>query len=835
MNAQHNDGRRDGHSPDRPYDPFHPSHVTEEVSMNAQVLLTQPAAAPVVASSVLSHFAAAAAAATISTAGRPRLDQAVFAVGLGGAGGEAVTHFSALLRDDSGRLPANVALRAYDSADEQFAVLDPRFGRPVRLEPGVERRYIGRVPMDRIKRAGDRHAALLARLGPAGLKSIRRATIDGGAGQNRQEGLTTFYWSYSAIEADLQNTLRTLMRRDHDLQSGAAAGSGLVVLLFGSLPGGQGGGTAIDMAFNIREQVERAGLGNSCRILAIFFTPDAFPEARGPNMAANTWASLLEWDALMQGAGFEAEYPGGVPLRSSARPVDQVIVVGGIDENGHTLDGRDEAVALAAQAAAVMVSSAVGLREQFNVINETGVLDQVSPDGFLTCLATVGHAAIVFPARRLTEWCAVRQAAALAAHCLALTTDPAPLGLPAAAGLAERIARSEAGAPLFVEFPAPATLLGAPPEDAPALARTLASNGLKHRVFEAGYARMSENARLAAAELLGQIDAWSAAATSGARLGAAVRDLQRMADWLAAQVGAATGEAERLASLAQEAQDGLDAASAAMDSAADANFLVRKGQVRAALTAYLDQATILANARLSQRAAHGAATALGEGLARVRRHLAAAQEAASRLDVVRTTLEQRVADLAARPTSRSEIDLATPALRDQLYAAHVADLDSLAGIAADDIGPAQRWGDLAVDDLAARLVALSGRSFAPIARLTVEQVLQMSWDDRSAGHWIARLSELAAGAWNLDRALLPNGGDGLARYLTLGVPDAAQSIFAGAGQTLVSTHDPERIVALRTIYGASIETLQAAPQWRAAYEAHADRDRFHILPSMKQA
>jgi hypothetical protein len=95
--------------------------------------------------------------------------------------------------------------------------------------------------------------------------------------------------------------------------------------------------------------------------------------------------------------------------------------------------------------------------------------------------------------------------------------------------------------------------------------------------------------------------------------------------------------------------------------------------------------------------------------------------------------------------------------------------------------------------------------------------------------WIGRLTELAAGAWNLDRALLTSGGADHASFLTIGVPDATESIFANCGHTLVSTHDPERIVALRTVYGASFDTLKPAAAWRRAYEQAHGRTPLHVL------
>ena len=835
MNA-HQNGDRPINLSARPWSPLQQSQSREEGPMNAQVLPVQPTVVPLASVNAAWRTPPQIAMPPAGAAPGPRrLDSALLVLGAGGAGLEASTHVKALMMDPAGHLPANMAVRAYDSADEQYAVADPRFVQPVMLEPGVERKYIGRVPVARIRLAPDRHGEMLARLGPAGLKSIRRSTIDGGAGQNRQEGLAALLWSYGSIKADLTTTVHTLMRRDQTLEADGIGAHGFTGLLFASLCGGQGSGAALDLALSLRQQIERLGLGDNSRIIAFLFTPDAFPEARGPNMAANTHAALLEWDALMQGHPFEAVYPGGVRVRSTGLIVDQIIVLGGVDENGRTLGSREEAISLAAKAAAVMVSSDVGLREQFNVINETGVLDGISPDGHQTCLATVGQAAIAFAAEQTAEWCAVCHATALVRHVLTASGRARELTLAAASGLAERIAISQSGAPLTVDFAAPTTLLSAPVEDAPAMARTLVSNGLKHRVFETGYAQLAQNGAAASETLRAEVQDLTATVTASGRLGAGVADLKRLEEHLATQAAAATTEAERLATLAEDAQASLEAASTAMNTAADSNVFVRRGQVRTAVVVYLSQATVLANARLAQRAAYLAATALAAALGQARREVAAAQDAVARLGAAAARLDERLAELAHGAVSHSEIDLATPELRQQFYDQHAGDVAALAGVAADELGPAATWGSLTAETLARRLTAVAGRVFAPVAQLTVEQVLLLNWNDRSAGHWIARLSELAAGAWNLDRALLPGGGDNLARFLTIGVPDASQSIFANAGLTLVSTHDPERIVALRTVYGASFEALQAAPQWREAYEAVPDRARLHVLPGFQSA
>ena len=144
-------------------------------------------------------------------------------------------------------------------------------------------------------------------------------------------------------------------------------------------------------------------------------------------------------------------------------------------------------------------------------------------------------------------------------------------------------------------------------------------------------------------------------------------------------------------------------------------------------------------------------------------------------------------------------------------------------------GPRQ-WPALAADELGALLAEVCGQAYEPVRSLSVEDVLSLHWDNRSDQQWVAQLRGLAAGAWNLDRALLPGGGADLASFLTLGVPDESRSIFANSGHTLVSTNDSERIIALSTTYGVAFDMLRPAQRWQEEYRKAEQRTPLHVLP-----
>jgi hypothetical protein len=218
-------------------------------------------------------------------------------------------------------------------------------------------------------------------------------------------------------------------------------------------------------------------------------------------------------------------------------------------------------------------------------------------------------------------------------------------------------------------------------------------------------------------------------------------------------------------------------------------------------------------------------TVLGEARSLVQR----TTEATQRLEQARALLSTREAELARLAVGRSEINLATPELVARLYAQYRTDPTALVRQAAGSGEGMLAWSRLSADEVAAQLTAVAEQPFRPMREITVEDVLAVQWDDRSAQQWISRLADLAAGAWNLDQARLPDGGAAMASFLTIGVPDATESIFANCGHTLVGTHDPERIVALRTIYGASFDTLKGADDWQRAYEAIGKHTPLHVM------
>jgi hypothetical protein len=751
---------------------------------------------------------------------RTRLDQPLLFVGLGGSGRQIATRLKATFIERFGHVPENAVILAFDSAEDPVSVREGRRGRVVTLEAGSEFFLLDRVPLAGMRRTPERHPDVVARLGDD-LRHIRRTSIQDGAAGERTQGLLSLIWNILLITRQLETVIRRLVERSDDLRHDVTGRGGINVVIAGSTCGGQNSGGMVDLTYLVREALQAVGeLGESSRVIGLVVLPGAFPGVHGPNFDPNTHAFSVELDYLQAGGGFQARYPGGIQISNKEPLFDLVFVFDGVDERGKAFANHEEVCELAAQTIGLLLSTDVGAREIFTAVNEGGVLQGVSPAGRGTYLGTAGQAIIRFPAGATADRCTVRLAGEIAEACLAAAA-PEPTGavLTGAHTLRERLGLNAQGAPLDVQMTAPASLEQAPVEEQPTLVRTYVTHFLQRRVYGDAFSQISKTATGLTNELAAEIANGSASVLAGGRLAQAAGWLGHMEAALQAEHAAVRVETERLAAALESNRKTLEAAGVNLDRAAEALFFLRKGQMRVAANRYLDEAAQYARLALSQRVAEAASEVLLGGLRTVRGRIQQVTAAQTRLLQARSLLAGREAELARLAVGRSEINLATPDLVEQLYGQYRGQPADLAlQVAGQDTG-VLGWGELAVETLARRLTEAATPSFALLREISVEDVLAIRWDERSAGQWISRLTGLAAGAWNQDRALMPDGGASQASFLTLGVPDATESIFANSGYTLVSTHDPERIVALRTVYGASFDTLKGAAGWQRAYDA----------------
>jgi hypothetical protein len=578
---------------------------------------------------------------------------------------------------------------------------------------------------------------------------------------------------------------------------------------------------------------ELGDLSDASRVMGLFVLPSAFVGVNGPNLQPNTQAFFLELNSLQKGDGFVTRYPGNLQILNMERPFHHVMLLDGVDEHGKAWPNREDVYAMAAQALVMLFASDVGAREFFIAINELGILQNESANGHGTYLSTVGQAVIRFPAAQIVQRCARRQALAAIELLLAKPAptdgDKAVDGRIATAA-ATRLRQSTGGAPYQTQVQAPAALEKLAPDEIPAQARTLVANFFQRRIYEGIFAEMRTQAATLQAE---QQTAWASQlerVLNDGQLRLGQLWLQQVAACLQQEAGTLANELATLAKQVERGQGALDSAGHGLDQAAAGFLLWRQTQTRNALSLYLAEASQLADVRLEQQVQQVTANMVGKLLSWVDEQANALATAITQLERAQAQLASGEDELARNLAVQREIMVADPELIEQIYrryqgSAHT-DVRTLIGQSTGVLA----WGWLEPEELVAALTAIARQPFAPVLELSVEDALAARWDDRSAQQWVERLKNMAAGAWNLDRSLLPSGGAEMARFLTLGVPDANQTIFANCGYTLVSTHDRERIVALSTIYGASYDMLKPARGWQSSYTAATGRVPLHILP-----
>jgi len=769
-----------------------------------------------------------------------RLARPLFMLAIGGSGRMIATHLKAILIEHFGAMPENAVIMVFDSADEPMSVREGRSGQVIELEAEHEFFLLGRVPIAGVKRYPDRHPEIVERLGPA-LKRIHRASIQDGAAQERPQGLVSWVWNVPRTEELIESAIRRLEERNEDLRHEIEEAVGINVIIAGSVCGGQNSGAMLDAAYLVREKLAELGdLADSSQVVGLLVLPGAFSGRRGPRLKPNTYGFFQELDRLMQGSGFEARYPGNLRIQSSEQPFDQVFVLDGVDEQGKTWPNWEEVCGLGARAMALLYSSDVGMSQIAHAVNQRGVLQGISADGYGTYLATVGQAVIRFPARQVAERCSKRYAQAMIGNCLlAVGQDGEEDSLPAitsTAVLRDRLRKTSDGAPFHVQLVAPASLEQSKPEEVPSQARSLVTNYMQRRIYGGYFKQMKESRDSLKSEMADQLSAQLSRPLAQGSLLMAVGWLRRAKEGIEQQYASALAQEKRLTEAAEEAQARQEAAEKAMERTAGGFALWRKRQaVQDALAAYLGAANRVAAFRLEQRVEELAGERLHDALQWAQGHLTAAEAVTTRLTQASEQLARQEDALARLALGRSEINLAEPEVVDEFYHRYADDVCASVREVIDQTDGVLSWAQQTPDQLVEHLTAAARRVFEPLLHVTVEEVLARRWDDRSAQQWIARLEDLAAGAWNLDRALLPGGGTELASFLTLGVPEESTSIFANSGYTLVSTHDPERIVALRTIHGASFDTLKQAAQWKRAYERVAPLTPLHVLPDFLRA
>jgi hypothetical protein len=760
-------------------------------------------------------------------------------VGLGGTGQRIGVHLKALFAAHGG-LPDWLRLLVFDTADEPV-VVRLEDGRMVGLEPGTEFVNIGHVPVGRIIRHRQKQRAIAERFGES-LTRLPPTVLRHGAKQVRLLGLLALYWHFHEVEEHLQRAVWHLAGRETGQRAVVDTGQGINVFVANSLCGGTGAGTFLDVAFLVRALVDELGdLGDFCQVTGLGVLPSAFPNVDGPFLLPNTVASLMELNHAMTHDDFRTAYPNGRVIEPTSAPFNLYYVVDGVDERGRVWPGINAVCRLAARALYIQMSSQLGRKGENDFDNLDEVLSGIGDDGVGTFLGSVGLSVCRFDAHLVCQSCARRQAVRLiregwlrpadgkaASQAMASfwetgRLDPEPL--------TASLAMDGEGVPIGVDLALPGNVRRLP----------LSQQAQETVAYVEGYrtARLEGTFR-AAIEV--QRRERSAALTA---------DLQRQAARMAGDPAAGVYEAramlaalkaqlekarsvlhERRVELegqAQQYDEDMNHRQAALLRAGATGLLARSSRIKTAQRHYLQAAAAACRARLSCDLCDAALQVL-DSLVRVRGELSTSLERLSdRLQGAARLLDAPPA--ASDDSLLADLELSDPAYVAGLYERCAPDLGDTAALCLAGGGSLLDWADRPAAELAAWVERGSTQPFEPLLERDVETALQERADEVSPEARRLWMLERATPSWNLDRSRMDDGGAGLVSVTVLGVPDEHDSLFAEQGEMLVSTHDPQHIIALRATVGAPYTALQQFPAWRRAYEQMRGSRPLHVLPT----
>jgi len=238
---------------------------------------------------------------------------------------------------------------------------------------------------------------------PQLLRNIK--VIDQGAKGIRPIGRLSFFHNYLKIKQTIEVAEQRTRGHEQELlrKFGLIVDPGLNIVVVGSLCGGTGSGTFLDMAYSLRYSYPEV----KQLIGYLVISPELYGNT--PNMCANTYAALMELDYYSSpGTTFEAFYDQRyhINIQDKRPPFDYTYLVSKFTEQGnYVIDKQRKLCNVIANKIALDFSSELapvvkGMRDNFaqHLIQED---DHPRPN--TQNYLTFGLAAIYFPRDRISQ------------------------------------------------------------------------------------------------------------------------------------------------------------------------------------------------------------------------------------------------------------------------------------------------------------------------------------------------------------------------------------------------------------------------------------------------
>ena len=796
--------------------------------------MTQLTPSPVVIEQSARSFSEPEATATNGrsqpTGQRPNLF-----IGLGGTGQQVALHLKVVAGRTLGEnWQDKIAILVFDTTEEQLSIVAN--GQTVELEPSVEFFNIGNVPTPNIRRNIEHLHAIQERLGPI-MSQLPPTVLRSGAKQLRPLGLLAFLWHFQRINREVQRAIWTLAGRDQTEATTSTAQQGINVFICGSLVGGTGAGTFLDMAYLVRAHFEELGTqAEFCHITGVGVLPQAFQGIQGQNIMPNAAVSLEELNHLMVNGGFQTQYPDGRVIASSEAPFNLFYLVDGVDERGQTWSGLAELTLMIAEALFLQMSSQLGRKGENAFDNVDEVLIGQDGQGHGTFYSSLGMGYLEFDAPAVARLCTRQflQNSINQVWLKPVAVKPTlPEHLRQVADLDDRLLYDpETETTMRVELTLPGWLPRKAAGDVAADAAGHVNQYGRIRLEESYRPQIEANGRQLSQAYRQQWEDWVRERLLDPEWGILLMlELIKLArsqlnDWMATT----RRRLQELEPQLERQSETVAQYEAEVGQAATSFPLGRSGRIRTSLDRYFQAAATWFEMQLQQQVWQTRLRVWHEVDDKLHELTTQAGRLAERLGQIERRLRQRMPEQIRRLESGGvgRLSLADAAYLETLYQRNHPTWVDLATQAGDPLALAR----LDLNDLQQTVLARLSVNFDSIRRMTVESVLREQHKERGITPRARRqqLFRLATPSWNVDRTRLPDGGAGLVRLEVMGVPDEKETLFADEPM-LVATHDPYRLMALVVVAGAPQTALQQYERYRQAVAQVKQRRTLHVLPT----
>jgi hypothetical protein len=276
-------------------------------------------------------------------------------IGLGGTGYEVVLKLKKRFIDVYGSVPEVIRFISIDTTENIQEREKSPDGTKVILEPNEL--YAISVANPQLLISGEH----IAKWWPRGIPT---SSLISGAGQIRARGRLALFAKVPDINALIGQAINAVreIRTSTTIFSGnfqVSSRDGVEVFIVGSLAGGTGSGTFLDVAFLTREH-----LNNFSNITGVFVLPRVFANIPQTHLVkSNAYGALKEiehFSGLSPSNSIEIDY-GISKIQADRPPFDAVFLIDGVNKNGTVVSRPDDLQNLVADGLYIQIGSQIGL------------------------------------------------------------------------------------------------------------------------------------------------------------------------------------------------------------------------------------------------------------------------------------------------------------------------------------------------------------------------------------------------------------------------------------------------------------------------------------------